>query len=287
MGPEIKKSNLVYSYNTIRLTKSRLEKGLLALPKSIANLFPENSQDINILFGESNRSFKKKFSSYSSTTRECRIGGMAKWFRENQLDNGDEIVLQVINKNENLYRVIPEKMFVNKICELENDFDKSTTENEADELLSNIGNWAHGTRENIIINEYGRLILKSETNPRKRYEQGTRMTKEATPSNIRLLLGELYKGHCQVCDFWFLKRDHLPYYEIHHLNSSMGSNPKNLLLVCANCHNQFEYSTINMQFDKTGWLSRVRFNERQFDVNQITHNIAFNRPLKKTFDIIL
>ena len=97
-----------------------------------------------------------------------------------------------------------------------------------------------------------------------------------------MLLGKIYLGHCQVCDFWFLKRDKNPYYEIHHLNPKIGNHIKNLILVCGNCHNQFEYADIKEEF-KDGWLSKLYFNNRIFDINQIISKHKIEEGTKEIF----
>ena len=43
-------SDINYSYETVKLTQSRIDKGLLAIPRSIANWFPEHNGKIKILF---------------------------------------------------------------------------------------------------------------------------------------------------------------------------------------------------------------------------------------------
>ena len=88
------------------------------------------------------------------------------------------------------------------------------------------------------------------------------------PANLRILLEAIYKGHCQVCDFWFLKKDRKPYFEIHHLDPMKAHHPKNVLVVCGNCHNQFEYTFVKQEFDGGMWLVRVSFNEAVYPVKQ-------------------
>ena len=86
---------------------------------------------------------------------------------------------------------------------------------------------------------------------------------------MRALLRQLYQGHCQVCDFWFLKRNNEPYFEIHHLDARGGHHPKNLVVVCGNCHNQFEHADVAPEYNDEQWLIGVHFNKTLHQVNQI------------------
>ena len=84
-------SQIAYNYATIKITKSRIDKGLLAIPVSLIQWFPKQNCQIKIFLDDAIRSQLKTYTSYSSRSRECRIGGLAEWFRENQIKEGDEI----------------------------------------------------------------------------------------------------------------------------------------------------------------------------------------------------
>ena len=68
------KSKINYSYSTIKITQSRLEKGLVAIPISFAEWFPSYNTTIKIYLDDSSDLYNKNYSSYTSSTRECRIG---------------------------------------------------------------------------------------------------------------------------------------------------------------------------------------------------------------------
>ena len=82
--PEVvrSKSQINYSYATIRLTQSRIDKGLIAVPAALAKWFPDHNADIEIYLNDSPISHSKRYSSYSSSTKECRIGGVRRWFEK-------------------------------------------------------------------------------------------------------------------------------------------------------------------------------------------------------------
>jgi predicted HNH restriction endonuclease len=208
---------------------------------------------------------------------------MKDWFKENEIKNGNEIVIQVINKENFIYRLIPEQKFIKETRELQLRFDRSESEQEASEKLATIAQWTSLDKKQVVYNEYNRLVNTITTQDREYVEKRLNRARETTPANLRTLLGTLYQGHCQMCDFWFLKRDNSPYFEIHHLNPLQGHHPKNLVVVCGNCHNQFEHANIHSEYNKDAWLIRVSFNERIYQVNQIALNMKWEDSVKALF----
>ena len=92
--------------------------------------------------------------------------------------------------------------------------------------------------------------------------------REVVPPAIRILLRELHDGRCQLCSFTFEKRSAEPYFEVHHLDPAVGHHPKNLLVVCANCHAQFEHATVTDPRWADGWLISIAINGKQVSVRQ-------------------
>jgi hypothetical protein len=262
------KSQITYSYATIRMTKSRIDKGLIAIPVSLAKWFPVHNDTIQVYLNDSPVSQTRNYSSYNSNTRECRIGGMRQWFQQNNIKSGEEIVVQLIDKERFIYRLIPERNFILETKKLQFSFDNSETEQEASEKIVNLAQWTHLEKGKVALNEYYRLINTLPKEERKYINKRSSRARENVPVNLRTLLEYIYKGHCQACDFWFLKKDKKSYFEIHHLDALKGHHPKNLLVVCGNCHNQFEYTDVKQIFNKDRWLVRVSFNERAYTVKQ-------------------
>ena len=258
-----------YSYNTVKITQSRLDKGLLAIPVSLTNFFPENSAKIFVMLDDSLTLEIKNYSSYKSSTRESRIGGLKEWYQKKKLKNGDEVVIQKIDGEKFVYRLISENRFIKKTMEIQNSFDNSENESEALGNLRQLTNWTDVEQQNVLINEFHRLTLQSQTGKRNYVNNKSDKKRENVPHSIRTLLGNIYTGHCQVCDFSFLKKDFNPYFEIHHLDPLQGNYLKNLLLVCANCHRQFEYANIKKEFNENNWLVKVSFNNKIYTINQI------------------
>lgn len=102
------KSDLPLNYITIKVTKSRINKGLLAIPVSLIDLFPKKSNKI-FLVNEYGKVETKSFTQYNSSSRECRIGGLRSFYDNYKIIDGEELVIQLIDDNK--FRIIPEKYF--------------------------------------------------------------------------------------------------------------------------------------------------------------------------------
>ena len=76
--------------------------------------------------------------------------------------------------------------------------------------------------------------------------------------------------------------DRKPYFEIHHVDPLKGHHPKNLVVVCGNCHNQFEYAEVKQVFDDE-WLIRVSFNKRTHSVKQAVLSAEIEGFFKELF----
>jgi len=277
-----KKSESGYNYATIKLTQSRINKGLLAIPVGLISWFPNENTTIKIFIDDNLKLEKKSFTSYHSKSRECRIGGLAEWYSKVNLKDGDEVVIQLIDKNSGIYRLVLESKYIDKTRELQNNFDNSNDENEANEKLSRIAKWNDVDLELAKLGEFNRYLNSLEKKPRRVLTKRETQVSEKTPANLKLLLDKLYFGHCQVCDFWFMKKDLTPYSEVHHINRLLGNQINNLLLVCGNCHNQFTYANVVEKY-RDEWLSNVSFNGKLYKVNQIVFTHKFDTPEKKLY----
>ncbi|MGH7900385.1 MAG: HNH endonuclease, partial [Thermodesulfobacteriota bacterium] len=192
-------------------------------------------------------------------------------------------VIQLINKEHFIYRLIPERNFILKTKELQESFDNSETEEEASEKITTLAAWTDLDKRKILLSEYHRLVNTIPIQERRYVKKHSNQAREAIAYNLRLILGDIYQGHCQVCDFWFLKKDNKPYFETHHINPFHGNNPKNLVLVCANCHRQFEYADVRHDFNDEGWLLKVYFNDRIYFLNQIVLKTKLEDSFKELF----
>ncbi|MEA3432416.1 MAG: HNH endonuclease signature motif containing protein [candidate division WOR-3 bacterium] len=276
-------SRIFYNYSTIRITQSRIDKGLIAIPMALVSWFPEYNTSIQVYLDDSLLPKTKTYTSYKSSTHESRIGGLAEWFRKNDIRDGDEIVIQLIDRANHIYRLIPERNFLVKTQVLQKDFDRSEDETEASDKIENLAEWTNSEKGMAVFSEYSRLIEATAVQEREYVDRSFSQAREGVPNNLRVLLRAIYKGHCQLCGFTFLKRDNTPYFEIHHIHPSIGNHPKNLAVVCANCHRQFEYANVHQEFTKDGWLRRVFFNNKEYSVNQVVLTKEFENYIKHTY----
>ena len=65
---EVEPANVPYSYTTVVATKSRIDKGLLAIPVSLLDLFPRSGGSV-FLLDESDQWVKKTFTAYERQQR--------------------------------------------------------------------------------------------------------------------------------------------------------------------------------------------------------------------------
>lgn len=281
-GVLTKPSEIAYDYATIRITQSRIGKGLLAIPVGLSKWFPRHNQDVQVYLNASPESRAKRYSSYNSSTRECRIGGLKNWFEQNEIKSGDEIVIQFLDKEQFMYRLIPENRFISATKELQHAFDIAGTMEEASNTVRGLASWTLSDENAVSLNEFNRLAGNLLSEGRQHIERRPVRTRESLPANLRALLSRIYQGHCQVCDFWFLKKDRAPCFEVHHLDPAKGHHPKNVVVVCGNCHNQFEYADVQEHFDDDQWLVMVVFNQKAFSVRQAlspTKPLAFTKKI--------
>ncbi len=262
-------SNIPFNYITIKITKSRIEKGLLAIPISLIDLFPKSASHVYLINDKENEE-AKTFTSYKSSARECRIGGLKDFYFKNNIKDGDELVIQLLDNNK--YRLIPEKHFEKQILDSENKFENTDNDNEAEEEIEKISIITNESKEEVLKNEFVRLA-KQKISERKTKIISKSKSKENVPVSLRKILLGVYGGKCQLSNFSFLMKNGKPYFEIHHINPFKGNHLKNLLVVSPNIHAQFTYANVKQFFDKEGWLRKVRFNEKMYNVFQVIDNL--------------
>lgn len=259
------KTNIPLNYVTIKTTKSRIDKGLLAIPVSLIEMFPKSANKI-YLIDENGKEEKKNFTPYNSSSRECRIGGLKNFYEKYKISDKDELVIQLLDDNK--YKIIPEKIFEATLITQLNEFEKIENEILLEEKLKSISKFANSTKQEILKNEFIRLS-NNEVKKRRSITKQKITTKESVPFALRKILLNLYEGKCQVSNFTFLMKNGFPYFELHHIDALKGNHLKNLLVVCPNIHAQFTYANVEQKFDSDGWLREVKFNDDLFKINQI------------------
>lgn len=266
-------SLLPFNYKTIRITQSRIDKGLLAIPVSLVDLFPKTKTSVDVFLGNISRSSAKSFTPYTSSSGECRIGGMRHFYEQFHLTDGDEVVLQILRDGR--YRILTERQFAETVKDFEKGFDQSESEDAADSQLREISKITNTPWQDTLWGEYYRLAQVA-ANPRRQRTARHRRVRESVPPSLRKLLGELYNGKCQVTGFGFLMKDGKPYFEVHHIEPELGHHLKNIVVVSPNTHAQFTHALVEEYFDDDGWLRRVKFNDMTFQVNQVIDLIPEN-----------
>lgn len=263
------KSEIPFNYVTIKTTKSRIDKGLLAIPISLISIFPQKSGKIYLL-NEKEELDAKSFTAYNSSSRECRIGGLKSFYDRYNISDGDELVIQVLGDNK--FRIIPEKLFKSILSKNLSSFESSKDDEDIEKNLLAISKITNLREEEILKNKFIDLA-NEEIKKRSRINKKITSAKENVPYFIREILLHLYKGRCQLTNFTFLMQNNKPYFEIHHINPDKGNNVKNLLVVSPNIHAQFTFANVEHTFDDNGWLRKVKFNLEEHDVFQIIDNL--------------
>ena len=247
-------------YIKVKTTTGRIEKGILSIPVSLRHIFPLVRQDIFLMLDNSRRLYSKSFSPYESSTRECRINGLHKWFTKHNAKGDEEVVITVIDRDRSIYRLSFEVNFISQAEALEKQFLTSPTDNEAEKNIEKVTFWTGLERMTFSLDEYKNLSALDQDEIRKLLLIKEKNIREKTTSSIKLIFYDIYDGKCQLCRFTFRKKDGKNYFEMHHIDPRKGHIIKNLLAVCANCHRQFEYAKVNYTFDRKNWLRQVKFN---------------------------
>ncbi len=267
------KSEIGYGYVTIKITRSRINKGLLAIPVSLLDRFPKEKRKITIFFDDEERPSMKSFSPYNSSSQECRINGLASWFVKNKIQDQDEIVVQFLDENEGIYRLIKENKFIEQIKELENKITSIKQDEDIEKYFEYLALKMNQSKKEVAIVEF--LRLNNEIMKKRVYKKSNiSLVKENVPASLRKILELIYQGKCQISNFTFIQRNGKPYFEIHHIKPDYGNHFKNLLVVSPNIHAMFTHANCVEYFDNDGWLRKVKFNDEEFNVYQAIDNFS-------------
>jgi 5-methylcytosine-specific restriction endonuclease McrA len=246
----------------VLLTKSRLEKGLLAISRKFQRLFPSSVQKLTVFFDEETTPYQKPYTPYESTTRECRIYNLRQWFRKHQATVGDWV--EVIAET-NGYRLIFRKRSEEE-AKYRKELQDAETEEQAEDALRKLAQTQRRSARKAALKELERLVYQAWE--RKRITIAPRERYEGVPVSVRALLKAIYEGRCQICGFTFLKRNGEPYFEVHHIDPEGGHQPQNLLVLCANCHAQMEHANVEIKRDEQDWVVAVVINGKERPVYQ-------------------
>ncbi len=265
---------------TIRASASRLDKGFLAVPQKFRDWFPSAKSEIQVVFDDEEKAKGLTFHPNGPEVKENRIFGLGHWFSKRGVGEGDLISITLENQPKRLYRIALER-FVRERQEQKarQRLEAAQTDLEAEQELSTLSRLTRKRSRTLAEEELLRIAQGSIRQPRPRVLPGAIERHEGVPSGIRVLLRELHDGKCQLCSFTFEKRNGEPYFEIHHLDPNVGHHPSNLLVVCPNCHAQFEHATVT-DFKWVGsWLVGVVINGKRVLVRQPLAHDSIRRSL--------
>jgi 5-methylcytosine-specific restriction endonuclease McrA len=265
---------------TIRATASRIEKGLLAVPQKFRNLFPKEKGQIQVVFDDEESTKTLTFHPYDPVVKENRIFGLAQWISKRGVRDGDLISITIENPERRLYRIALDRYVREQQEQKARDgLATARTDSEAEQELSTLSRLARRRPREVAQEELLRIAQESARQPRPRMSPVARERHEGVPSGTRVLLRELHDGKCQLCSFTFEKPNGEPYFEIHHLDPEVGHHPSNLLLLCPNCHAQFEHATVT-DFKWVGiWLISVTINGKRIAIRQPLAHDSVRRTL--------
>lgn len=253
---------------TIYATESRLSKGLLAIPRKFTSAFPTTKEKIFVVFDDGSKVEPKIYVPYDPKIKECRIFGLSRWFSRRKIVAGDAITITLQDQAKGVYRIALDR-FVKERQAKEARRKLYTTESQeaAAEYLRRLANSKKQKLQATAFNEIA-LLAQKPVLVRKRSMVLQTGRAEAVPVALRVILEAVHQGKCQICSFTFTKRDGGPYFEIHHLEANKGHHPTNVLVICPNCHAQFENATVTEMERIMGWLVRLRINGKRRRVRQ-------------------
>lgn len=218
------KSYLPLDYITIKTTKSRIDKGLLAIPVSLTDYFSKDKKQI-CLIDERGRETLHNFTPYASSSRECRIGGLHKFYRRFKIQNNDELVL--IFEDKDRIKLLPESFFKqwleSAFLKLENAKSKNLFEN----TLQKICNFTTLDKSEFLKNKFIQSIDLPLQKRNKIMKKAS--INENVPYGVRKILASVYDGKCQLSGWTFLMKNNKPYFEVHHIDENLGHHFKKFI----------------------------------------------------------
>ena len=265
---------------TIRVSASRLEKGLLAIPQKFKDQFPSTEGQIEVAFDDEEKTKALTFRPYDATVKEVRIFGLGRWFSRRGVQEGDLISITLEDPAKRQYRIALDR-FVQEREEARarQKLQAASTDSEANEEFSTLSRLTQKRPRELAQEELLRVSGKLLRQPRPRVLPSAIGGHQAVTAGIRVLLRELHDGKCQICSFTFDKRNGEPYFEIHHLDAEVGHHPCNLLVVCPNCHAQLEHAQVTDLKWLGNWLVGVTINGKRLAVRQPLAHDSIRRVL--------
>lgn len=261
---------------SIRVTASRVSKGLLAIPRGMESELPSEKRLIRVFFDDDESPETKLYQPYDATVKECRVYGLGPWFQKRGVVPGDVIAVTIEDQERGVYRIALTRYVREKqLTVTRRRLHAAPTAEDAARELQQLARISRKRTRAVAQEELERIARELPSQYRKRVSPPTSPRREGVPEAIRALLEAVLEGKCQICSFTFLKRGGNPYFEIHHLDPERGHHPANLLVVCPNCHAQFEHAEVNDLEYLSGWLVAVRIAGKRRVVRQPFAQVSF------------
>lgn len=243
-------------------------------------MFPGERGPIQIVFDDEDKTRPLTFQPYDPVAKETRIFGLGPWFSKRGVREGDLITITLEQVNKRLYRIALDR-YVRERQEEEARLRLETakTDSEANQELTALSRLTAKRQRRQAQEELIRIAQESPRKSRPTVPPGAVERHEGVPSGIRVLLREVHSGRCQVCSFTFQKRNGEPYFEVRHLDPDVGHHPTNLLVLCPNCHAQFEHATVTDYRWADNWLVGVAINGKHVTVRQPLAHPSMARAL--------
>lgn len=252
----------------LRATAAGIAKGLLAVPRKHRAVFPTETTRITIVFDDEDEAHVRTFRPYDPKGKESRIYGLGRWYADRGVRPFEPIRVELENPRIWRYRISLPRYLKSKAIRVARErlYD-AETDQEALAHLKKIADVDHKRTRTVALAELTRLS-EARIEQRKRRAPSATPARETVPAPLRVLLATAHRGRCQVCGFGFVKRDGTPYFELHHDDPESGHHPHNILLLCANCHAQFEWANIGDVEFLAGWPVAVKINGKRYSIRQ-------------------
>ena len=241
----------------------------MAIPQRSTAHFPKEKRAIAVRFDNHHRTRLLTYRPRDAETKEARLLGLGKWFSKAGVQEGDPICIIVGDPEEGVYRIaLQRQILAEDEAAARVELKTAQTDSIAQEALRALVRLTKKRPAQVAMEEMRRIAEATRCRPRPRTPISVSTRSESVPPGLRLLLREVHNGKCQLCSFTFAKRDGEPYFEIHHLDPKRGHHPHNLLVVCPNCHAQFEHAILSECVWAGNWLISITINGKRIAIHQ-------------------
>jgi hypothetical protein len=147
---------------TMRVSASRLKKGLLAIPQEFKDWFPREKGQIHVVFDDEEKTRALTFNPYGPEVKENRIFGVGRWFSKRGVREGDLISITLEDQDRRLYRISLDR-FVRERAEQEarQKLHAARTDAEAEQELSTLARLTRKRPRELVQEELLRIARES------------------------------------------------------------------------------------------------------------------------------